>query len=106
MDRPATVRCIVDSLAAAYADALKQAGTLASRRIDVVHIVGGGSQNSLLCQLTADATGLPVLAGPVEAAVLGNVVVQARSRGALPESLEDIRSRIAASTPVRRFSPC
>ena len=49
--------------------------------MSVVHLVGGGSQNALLCQLTADATGLPVLAGPVEATAIGNVLVQARALG-------------------------
>jgi rhamnulokinase len=105
MERPAIVRCILDSLASAYAEALEQACVLTSRRIDVVHIVGGGSQNGLLCQLTADATERPVLAGPAEATALGNVALQARSRGALPESLEAIRACIAAQSPPRLFSP-
>ena len=57
---------------------------LAGRQVDVVHLVGGGARNELLCQLTADACGLPVEAGPVEAAALGNVLVQARAVGAVP----------------------
>jgi rhamnulokinase len=105
MERPAIVRCILDSLASAYAEALEQASVLTAKRIDVVHIVGGGSQNGLLCQLTADATERPVLAGPAEATAFGNVAVQARSRGALPESLEAIRAGIAAQSPPRLFSP-
>ena len=105
MDHPAVVRCILDSLADAYAEAIEQASTLAAKRVEVVHIVGGGSQNELLCQLTADATGLGVIAGPSEATALGNVAIQARSRGALPESLEEIRARIAASSALRRFDP-
>ena len=60
-------RCILDSLALAYRRALLSALSLSGRHADVVHIVGGGSRNELLCQLTADATGLPVLAGPAEA---------------------------------------
>jgi rhamnulokinase len=105
VDHPAVVRCILDSLADAYAQAIEQASKLAAKRVEVVHIVGGGSQNELLCQLTADATGLGVIAGPAEATALGNVAIQARSRGALPESLEEIRARIAASSVLRRFDP-
>ena len=59
--------------------------------MDVVHIVGGGSQNRLLCQLTADATGKRVIAGPVEATALGNVLVQARAAGAVCGGLADLR---------------
>ncbi len=68
-----------------------------------VHVVGGGSQNDLLCQLTADLSGLPVVAGPVEATALGNVVVQARAAGALAGELEDLRRVIAASSDLRRY---
>ena len=83
-DQPAAiVRCILDSLAAGYARTIRDAERLADRAIDVVHVVGGGSQNKLLCQLTANATGKPVIAGPVEATALGNVLVQARASGEL-----------------------
>jgi rhamnulokinase len=98
-------RCILDSLAAGYARTVHRAADLATTGVDVVHVVGGGSQNTLLCQLTADASGLPVLAGPVEATALGNVAVQARAHAAAPPSLEAIRARIAASTPLRRYDP-
>ncbi|WP_250448427.1 rhamnulokinase family protein, partial [Actinotalea sp. C106] len=74
-----TVRCILDSLALAYRWAVREATSLAGKDVGVVHVVGGGARNELLCQLTADATGLPVVAGPVEAAALGNVLVQARA---------------------------
>jgi rhamnulokinase len=74
-----TVRCILDSLALAYRRALLAAQSLSGRHADAVHVVGGGSRNSLLCQLTADAYGLPVIAGPAEATALGNVLVQARA---------------------------
>ena len=100
-----TVRCILESLAAAYARALHRAADLAARPVDVLHIVGGGSQNALLCQLTADAAQLPVLAGPVEATALGNVLVQARARGAVPASLDEIRARLARSIELRRYDP-
>ena len=105
MGPSAVVRCILDSLALAYARTLAHASALADREIDVVHIVGGGSHNRLLCQLTADATGLPVLAGPTEATALGNLVVQARSRGACPTSLEAMRACIRASTELKEYLP-
>jgi rhamnulokinase len=99
------VRCILESLASGYARTLRAASELAGRAVDGVHVVGGGSQNALLCQLTADACGLPVIAGPVEATALGNVIVQARSAGALPASLEEVRAGIAASTGLQRYEP-
>lgn len=103
----AVVRCILDSLALAYARTLRQAADLAGQPIDVVHVVGGGSQNRLLCQLTADATGLPVVAGPVEATALGNVLVQARADGALGRgaSLADLRSAVARTAQTQTYEP-
>jgi rhamnulokinase len=71
----------------------------------VVHVVGGGSRNELLCQLTADATGLPVVAGPAEATALGNVLIQARALGAAPGTLRELRALLRASVEPRRFSP-
>ena len=70
-----------------------------------VHIVGGGSRNALLCQLTADATGLPVLAGPAEATSIGNLLVQARAHGALNGDLETLRAAVAAAFPPARYEP-
>jgi rhamnulokinase len=102
---PAMVRCIVDSLASAYAKTIAAAEALSARAIDTVHIVGGGSQNALLCRLTAQLTARPVVAGPVEATALGNVLVQARAHGALPRALDDLRARVAATTPLRRYEP-
>jgi len=99
------VRCIIDSLAAAYAATIAQAHTLAAASIDTVHIVGGGSQNALLCQLTADQCGLAVTAGPVEATALGNILVQARAHDATPGTLEDLRSIVIASTPIVHYEP-
>ena len=98
------VRCILDSLADAYARAVHDAAELAGASVEVVHIVGGGSQNALLCQLTADAVQLPVVAGPVEATAIGNVVVQARAHGA-HTSLEAMRAGIAASSRLVRYEP-
>jgi rhamnulokinase len=94
-------RCIVDSLALGHRAAIRKAAELSGREIDVVHIVGGGSRNELLCQLTADACGLPVVAGPVEATAIGNVLVQARSLGAV----DDLRGLVARTQQVRRYEP-
>ena len=100
------VRCILDSLALAYRQALLAAQSLSGRHADVVHIVGGGSKNELLCQLTADALGLPVVAGPAEATVLGNVLVQARALGAAPGSLEGMRALLRlGDLSLRSYSP-
>jgi rhamnulokinase len=103
--RPELVRSILGSLAHAYAAAIRTASTLSGHPIEVVHIVGGGSQNELLCQLTADTTGLPVLAGPVEATAVGNVLVQARAQGFVAGDLESLRALVARSFPPRRFEP-
>jgi rhamnulokinase len=100
-----TVRCILDSLALAHRAAILDAQRLSGREVDVVHIVGGGARNELLCQLTADACGLPVLAGPVEATALGNILVQARALGAVGGELADLRKLIRDTQPVRRFEP-
>ena len=102
--KPEVVRCIMDSLALGHRTTIQQALELSGRRADVIHIVGGGAQNSLLCQLTADATGLPVIAGPVEATALGNIGVQARSLGLIP-SLTSLRSLIAETQPLHRYEP-
>lgn len=101
----AVVRCILDSLAAAYASTVRQAARLSGKQVDVIHIVGGGSQNELLCQLTADATGLPVVAGPVEATALGNVLIQARAAGVAPQSLGELRAVVAASSSGVCYRP-
>ncbi|MBT2565420.1 rhamnulokinase [Arthrobacter sp. ISL-85] len=104
-DPVAITRCIMDSLAAGYARTITAAERLAGRAVDAVHVVGGGSQNALLCQLTANATGRPVVAGPVEATALGNVLVQARAAGAAAGGLSELRKIIAAGTSLRRYEP-
>jgi rhamnulokinase len=103
---PATVvRCILDSLAVAFAEAMADAERLSGRPVEVVHLVGGGSQNALLCQLTADAMGRPVVAGPVEATALGNVLVQARTHGVLSGDLPALRRRVRAASRLHRYEP-
>jgi rhamnulokinase len=104
-DQPGIVRCVLDSLAAAYATTVGQAEELTGRAVEAVHIVGGGSQNTLLCQLTADRTGRPVLAGPTEATALGNVVVQARTAGVVDGTLEDLRTLLRSGLELRRYDP-
>jgi sugar (pentulose or hexulose) kinase len=104
-DEPETVRCILDSLALAYRRAIRQAQELSGRHADVVHIVGGGAQNTLLCQLTADACGLPVVAGPVEGAAIGNVLVQARALGAAPADLDGMRALVRGAVELRQYHP-
>lgn len=93
-------RCIVDSLAAAYRRTLDDACAITGRSVEVLHLVGGGARNTLLCQLTADACGLPVVAGPVEAAAYGNVLVQARAAGVINGSLRELRQLIPATRTV------
>jgi rhamnulokinase len=100
-----TVRCILDSLALAHRAAVADARRLSGRDVDVVHVVGGGSRNELLCQLTADACGLPVEAGPVEAGALGSILVQARALGAVGPDLASMRSLLRATQQVRRYRP-
>ncbi|GHJ58389.1 rhamnulokinase [Nocardioides sp. OK12] len=103
---PAEVtRTILDSLALAYRRHLRSAAELSGRSFDIVHVVGGGSQNHLLCQLTADALGVPVLAGPAEAAALGNVLVQARALGADLPDLAAMRALVRRTHGLRRFEP-
>ena len=99
------VRFILDSLGLAYRRTVRQAARLSDRTVDVVHVVGGGARNELLCQLTADACGVPVLAGPVEAAALGNVLVQARALGADLPDLTAMRDLVRETCVVRRHEP-
>ena len=103
--RPEFVRCIIESLAVAFAQAVADASALSRHPVSVIHIVGGGSQNGLLCQLTADRSGLPVLAGPVEATAIGNVLVQARAQGFVHGDLESLRALVARAFAPRRYEP-
>jgi rhamnulokinase len=97
-------RCVLESLALKYQWVVEQAGEITGQNVEAIHVVGGGSQNSLLCQLTADATQLPVLAGPVEATALGNLMVQASARGYM-NSLEEIRTTVSRSVEVHNYEP-
>jgi rhamnulokinase len=100
----AVVRCALESLALRYRWVLERLEELLGRRIDVIHVVGGGCQNALLNQLTADACNRPVAAGPVEATAIGNVLVQMIGLGALG-SLADGREVVRRSFEVTTFEP-
>lgn len=99
------VRTVLDSLVDKYVSVIKELEALTKTKIERIHVVGGGSQNDLLNQLTADATGLEVLAGPVEATAIGNLVVQARAAGVISGHLEDIRKLIANNFEIKSFQP-
>ena len=103
--RAGLVRCILDSLALAHRRAILAVQELSGQHVDTVHIVGGGARNTLLCQLTADACGLPVVAGPAEAAALGNVLVQARALHRGPGDLPGMRALIRTTQPLCRYEP-
>ncbi len=98
-------RSIIESLAHAFADTAHQAATLKGTALSALHIVGGGALNELLCQRTADRAGVPVIAGPVEATALGNLLVQARAVNLIRGSLESLRDLVARTHRPRHYSP-
>jgi len=98
------VRCVLESLALKYQSVLGKLEQIGGKRVETIHIVGGGSRNALLNQFTADACNRPVLAGPVEATVLGNLLIQARSCGEL-SSLSDLRQVVRQSSQLASFHP-
>ncbi len=99
-----TARSILESLALKYRLILEQLRRLTGLTIEKLHVIGGGSRNGLLCQFTADATGLPVIAGPAEATAIGNIMVQALALGYV-RSLADIRKIIENSVELRTYEP-
>ena len=101
--RGALVRLVFESLAAAYRGVLDELAALTGERAEVLHVVGGGAQNGLLNQLTADACGVEVVAGPAEATATGNVLVQARALGALDG--RSVRDVARASGDLETFRP-
>jgi rhamnulokinase len=98
------VRCALDSLALKYRYVLATLEKILGRRLEPLHVVGGGARNRLLCQLAADATGRPVVAGPVEATAAGNVAMQAMALGELG-SLADARALVRRSFDIETFEP-
>ncbi len=102
---PAEVaRCILESLALGYRRVIEQLAQVLGRSFNAIHVVGGGSQNGLLCQFTAEATGLPVLAGPTEATAMGNLLVQACARGPLTGA-DDVRNVVRRSCTPATYKP-
>ncbi|WP_156761181.1 rhamnulokinase [Microbacterium karelineae] len=98
-------RSIVESLAEAFAGAVRTASELSGVPVETIHIVGGGSLNELLCQLTADRAGIPVEAGPIEATAIGNLLVQGRTAGFVSGDLEALRAVVAEAFPPKRYAP-
>jgi rhamnulokinase len=98
------IRCALESLALRYRQVLGMLEALTGGRIETVHIVGGGSQNELLSQMAADATGRPVVTGPVEATAIGNVLVQALAAGEIG-SIGEAREVVRSSFEVKEYAP-
>ena len=97
-------RCVLEGLALKYRYIFDQLKQVYTRPINRIHIIGGGTKNKLLNQFTADATGIPVVAGPVEATAIGNILVQAMGSG-IVESPAEIRSIIANSFRLEKYEP-
>ena len=104
-ERATVLRAITDSLALAYRRAIRRTFELSGTRCEAIHLVGGGSRNRLLAQETADATGIPVIAGPVEATALGNMLVSLRAIGAASGTLMDLRDISRASSALVTYEP-
>jgi sugar (pentulose or hexulose) kinase len=98
------VRACLDSLALAYRKTLDGLQDVLGRRMNVIHIVGGGTQNELLTQMAADACGRTVIAGPIEATAIGNILVQAMATGDV-RSIADLRAIVRNSFDVKRYEP-
>jgi rhamnulokinase len=100
----AIIRCVYESLALLYHGTLRQMQEISGRKISRLHIVGGGSKSDLLNQLAANATQIPVLAGPVEATAIGNILVQALALGHL-KSAAELRQVVRNSFPFKVYQP-
>jgi rhamnulokinase len=98
------LRCIFESLALKYRQTLQQLEEVLGYDIEVIHIVGGGARNALLCQMTADTTSRPVIAGPDEATAMGNVLVQAMATGYV-DSMAEGRDFVSRSSKLVRYEP-
>jgi rhamnulokinase len=104
VDQAAIARCVLESLALKYRQTIDLLETVTRSRPPAIHVVGGGALNRLLCQWTADATGLPVIAGPVEAAEIGNLAVQALALGELA-SIDEVRELVGRSFTTQTYEP-
>jgi rhamnulokinase len=99
-----TIRCVLESLALRYRQVLGSLEQLTGNEIGTIHVVGGGSQNELLNQMTADACGRHLIAGPIEATALGNVLVQCMAAGEV-SSLWQARAIVRDSFPLKVYEP-
>ncbi|NLO03434.1 MAG: rhamnulokinase [Bacteroidales bacterium] len=97
-------RCIYDSLVLKYKYTINNIETITGKKIDKLHIIGGGAYNEMLNQLTADAAGIPVIAGPTEATAIGNIMMQAKALGVV-NSVREIREVVRRSVDVRTYYP-
>jgi sugar (pentulose or hexulose) kinase len=97
-------RCIFESLALEYRQVVEQISSMTGRSLNVIHIIGGGARNSLLNQFTANATGRKVIAGPIEATAMGNILVQAISSGHIA-TLEEGRDILRRSVETHAYNP-
>ncbi|RPJ02382.1 MAG: rhamnulokinase, partial [Candidatus Aminicenantes bacterium] len=104
MTRAAMIRSLLESLALKYRHVIEQLRLVLGHPIEKIHVIGGGSRNTLLCQLTADATRIPVVAGPAEATAIGNILVQAMATGRVA-SLAEMRAIIRESFELRTYAP-
>ena len=104
VDEGAFIRCAMESLALKYRWTIARLESILDTSIKTIHVVGGGTRNALLCQFAADATGRPVLAGPIEATAAGNILLQAMARGRIA-SIADARAIVARSFPVAVHEP-
>ena len=104
VDQAAVARCVLESLALKYRQTIDLLETVTGSRPPSIHVVGGGALNRVLCQWTADATGLPVIAGPVEAAEIGNLAVQALAIGELA-SIDEVRELVDRSFTTQTYEP-
>lgn len=100
----AYVRCAIEGLAFLYRETLEQLRYISPKPINHIHIIGGGCQNTLLCQMTANATNLPVMAGPVEGTAIGNIIVQALTIGQIKD-LKTARKLVADSFEIVEYLP-
>lgn len=98
------VRCIFESLSLRYRQVLDDLHSLSSQSIETLHVIGGGSRNDLLNQWTANATGIPVIAGPSEATAIGNIMLQAIAAGKA-QDVSSMRKLVAQSIPLKTFQP-
>lgn len=104
-ERATVLRAITDSLALAYRRAIRRTSELSGTRPEAIHLVGGGSKNRLLAQETADATGIPVIARPIEATALGNMLISLRAIGSASGTLMDLRAISQASSALETYEP-